>query len=147
MEVLDERPAEFVRAGRPALLVYDFGLRLDDATRAALAARPTRDVERAFCAAFRAAWRGDAETDRFSALVLRAGLPWREVAVLRAYARYARQLGSPYGVTYMADTLLAAPGRRPRAGGAVPRAVRPGAHRATAERAMRRARARRRARS
>ena len=43
--------------------------------------------------------------------MLRTGLPWREVAVLRAYARYARQLGNPYGVTYMADTLLAAPAR------------------------------------
>ncbi len=41
--------------------------------------------------------------------MLRAGLPWREVAVLRAYARYARQLGSTYGPQYMADTLLAHP--------------------------------------
>ena len=58
---------------------------------------------------FAAAWRGDTDTDRFGALVLRAGLSWREVAVLRAYARYARQLGNPYGVNYMADTLLAHP--------------------------------------
>ena len=29
--------------------------------------------------------------------------------MLRAYARYARQLGSPYGLQYMADTLLAHP--------------------------------------
>ena len=56
-----------------------------------------------------AAWRGEAETDGFSALVLRAGLSWREVAVLRAYARYARQLGNRYGVAYLADTLLAHP--------------------------------------
>ena len=62
-----------------------------------------------FSAAFAAAWRGEAETDGFSALVLRTGLSWREVAVLRAYARYARQLGNPYGVAYMADTLLAHP--------------------------------------
>ena len=41
--------------------------------------------------------------------MLRAGLSWREVAVLRAYARYSRQLGNPYGVYYMADTLLAHP--------------------------------------
>ncbi len=109
LEVLDERPFELTRADGLRVYVYDFGLRLDAATRAALARRPEADVEREFCAAFGAAWRGDAETDRFSALVLRAGLPWREVAVLRAYARYARQLGSPYGVAYMADTLLAQP--------------------------------------
>ena len=57
--------------------------------------------------------------------MLRTGLPWREVAVLRAYARYARQLGNPYGMTYMAETLLAAPVGDAGAGRAVPRAVRP----------------------
>nr|WP_308258036.1 NAD-glutamate dehydrogenase [Pseudonocardia lacus] len=109
VDVLDERPSEFVRADGSRCWLYDFGLRLDDATSAALAERDEEEVEDGFCAAFSAAWRGDAESDRFSALVLRAGLRWREVAVLRAYARYARQLGSTYGVQYMADTLLAQP--------------------------------------
>ncbi|WP_433294012.1 NAD-glutamate dehydrogenase [Pseudonocardia sp. CA-142604] len=109
VEVLDERPSEFVRADGLRCWLYDFGLQVDDATSAVLAERTEDAIERGFCMAFSAAWRGDAETDRFSALVLRAGLPWREVAVLRAYARYARQLGSPYGAQYMADTLLAQP--------------------------------------
>jgi glutamate dehydrogenase len=109
VEVLDERPSEFARADGLRVYVYDFGLWLDEATGNAVVARPEAEVEDGFCAAFSAAWRGDAETDRFSALVLRAGLPWREVAVLRAYARYAQQLGSPYGVQYMADTLLGQP--------------------------------------
>ncbi len=102
MEVLDERPAELTRPDGLRVHVYDFGLRLDEPTRAAVAGRSEHDIEAGFCSAFRAAWRGDAESDRFSALVLRAGLPWREVAVLRAYARYARQLGSPFGHQYMA---------------------------------------------
>jgi glutamate dehydrogenase len=109
LDVLDERPSEFVRADGLRVHVYDFSIRLDDATRVALDARPEADIEREFCAAFGAAWRGDVETDRFSALVLRAGLPWREVAVLRAYSRYARQIGALYGPQYMADTLLAHP--------------------------------------
>jgi glutamate dehydrogenase len=108
VEVLDEHPAEFTRADGLRCWLYDFGLRLDEATRSA-----TRDagadIEQSFCSAFRAAWRGDVETDRFAALVLRAGLPWREVAVLRAYARYARQLGSSFGLIYVADILLANP--------------------------------------
>ena len=37
--------------------------------------------------------RGDAMNDAFNALVLLAGLSWREVDVLRAYAAYAFQLG------------------------------------------------------
>jgi glutamate dehydrogenase len=109
VDVLDERPSEFVRADGLRCWLYDFGLRMDDATRAVLAERTDDAIERGFCSAFSAAWRGDAETDRFSALVLRAGLPWREVAVLRAYAHYARQLGAPYGAEYMAETLLAHP--------------------------------------
>ncbi len=109
VDVLDERPSEFVRADGMRAFVYDFGLRLDEPTRAAVVQHTAADVEAGFCEAFSAAWRGDAETDRFSALVLRAGLTWREVAALRAYARYARQLGSPYGPQYMADTLLGQP--------------------------------------
>ena len=78
------------------------------------------------CAAFGAAWRGDVETDRFSALVLRAGLPWREAAVLRAYARYARQIGAPYGLPTWRTRCSRTPTSR-TAAGALPGPVRPGA--------------------
>ncbi|HWM58663.1 MAG TPA: NAD-glutamate dehydrogenase [Pseudonocardia sp.] len=109
VEVLDEHPAEVTRPDGLRCYLYDFGLRLDEPTRTALAENRTTDIEQAFGSAFRAGWRGDAETDWFAALVLRAGLPWREVAVLRAYARYARQLGSSFGLIYVADILLANP--------------------------------------
>jgi glutamate dehydrogenase len=109
VDVLDERPSEIVRPDGLRCWTYDFGLRMDVATQTAVAERPQNEIAAQFCAAFAAAWRGEAETDGFSALVLRTGLSWREVAVLRAYARYARQLGNPYGVKYMADTLLAHP--------------------------------------
>jgi len=108
-EVLDERPAELTRTDGLRVHIYDFGLRLDDATREAVADRSDAEIASGFCASFRAAWTGEAESDGFSALVLRAGLDWREVSMLRAYARYARQLGSPYGHQYMATTLLAHP--------------------------------------
>ena len=106
---------------------------MDVATHAALADRPQTEVAAQFTAAFAAAWRGEAETDGFSALVLRTGLPWREVAVLRAYARYARQLGNPYGVNYMADTLLAHPAVARALLGLFTRALRPGARAADRE--------------
>ena len=102
VEVLDERPAEFVRPDGHRCWVYDFGLAL-------AGKRWPADDAGAFCAAFSAAWRGDAETDRFSALVLGAGLHWREVALLRAYGRYSRQLGSLFGQNYLADVLYAHP--------------------------------------
>ncbi|GAY07799.1 NAD-glutamate dehydrogenase [Pseudonocardia sp. N23] len=103
VEVLDERPAEFVRPDGHRCWVYDFGLAL------AGSPWPTGDGSGGFCAAFSAAWRGDTETDRFSALVLGAGLHWREVALLRAYGRYSRQLGSLFGQNYLADVLHSHP--------------------------------------
>ncbi len=36
-----------------------------------------------------------AEIDRFNELVLRAGLTWQQVAILRTYAKYLRQAGFP----------------------------------------------------
>ena len=111
VEVVDEHPSEFVRPDGRRCWLYDFGLRLDPADFADtdLAGRDEAALDRDFCAAFRATWGGDAEADRFSALVLHAGLHWREAALLRAYARYSRQVGSTFGVQYMADTLLAQP--------------------------------------
>jgi glutamate dehydrogenase len=42
LDVLDERPSEFERADGLRVHVYDFSIRLDDATRTALDARPRR---------------------------------------------------------------------------------------------------------
>ncbi|CAM5262044.1 hypothetical protein SALBM311S_11725 [Streptomyces alboniger] len=44
-------------------------------------------------------------TDGFNALVLSAGLNWRQAMVLRAYAKYLRQAGSTFSQDYMEDTL------------------------------------------
>ncbi len=54
---------------------------------------------------FRAVFRGEADNDGFNRLIIGASADWREVAVLRAYAAYLRQLGTPFGLRYLADTL------------------------------------------
>ncbi|MEQ3554739.1 NAD-glutamate dehydrogenase [Pseudonocardia nematodicida] len=110
VDVVDERPYEFRRPDGRRCWLYDFGLRTPEP--AAAPAVPTVTVEDAgtrFEEAFAATWRGDAESDRFSALVLRAGLHWREAAVLRAYSRYIRQVGGPFTLQYTANVLLAHP--------------------------------------
>jgi glutamate dehydrogenase len=56
-------------------------------------------------ACFRAVFGGEADNDNFNRLVVSAGADWRSVAVLRACAAYLRQLGSPFGPRYIADTL------------------------------------------
>jgi glutamate dehydrogenase len=48
---------------------------------------------------------GRAETDGLNRLVLRAGLHWREVVVLRAYAKWLLQTGLPFSQTYMEQIL------------------------------------------
>jgi len=107
VEVVDERPYEIVRGDGMHCWIYDFGLRLEPGLLELLDDRDPEDVRARFQDAFVAAWRGAAEVDRFNALVLRAGLDWRQAAVLRAYVRYQRQARSPYGQEYVEDVVLA----------------------------------------
>ncbi|OJG04120.1 NAD-specific glutamate dehydrogenase [Pseudonocardia autotrophica] len=110
VEVVDERPYEFRRPDGRRCWLYDFGLRPPQPAGApAVPTVTVEDAGRRFEEAFAAAWRGDAESDRFSALVLRAGLHWREAAVLRAYSRYTRQLGGLFTLQYTAGVLVAHP--------------------------------------
>src|SRR5262249_23469604 len=46
-----------------------------------------------------------AENDGFNGLVLAAGLPWRDIALLRGFARYLRQIRVPYSQDYLWATL------------------------------------------
>jgi len=62
-----------------------------------------------FLATLHEIWSGAQESDRLNALVLSAGLDWREVALLRSYARYLRQTGIPFSQDYMDRTIAAWP--------------------------------------
>ncbi|WP_346384481.1 NAD-glutamate dehydrogenase [Nocardioides sp.] len=96
VEVVDERPYELGGLERRSF-VYEFGLRygreLPDNTR------------ELFQDALRAVWDGHNETDGFNALVLSAGLTWRQATVLRAYAKYMRQGNSPFALDYIEHAL------------------------------------------
>ncbi|MCT8972381.1 NAD-glutamate dehydrogenase [Microbaculum marinisediminis] len=48
---------------------------------------------------------GQAENDGYNALIVKAGLAWRDIATLRAYSRYLRQARIPYSQDYMWQTL------------------------------------------
>ncbi|MDP3814732.1 NAD-glutamate dehydrogenase [Pseudomonas sp.] len=49
---------------------------------------------------------GEAENDGFNRLVLMAAMPWRDVALLRAYARYLKQIRLGFDLSYIASTLV-----------------------------------------
>jgi glutamate dehydrogenase len=100
VEVVDERPYRIERHGRPVAWVYDFGLRYTPSGESAGDAGRAR-----FQDAFAAVWREEAESDGFNALVLRAGLTWRQAMVLRAYAKYLRQGGSTFSQSYIEECL------------------------------------------
>jgi len=55
--------------------------------------------------AFSRIWFGEAESDSFNRLLIGTRLSWREIALLRAYARYLRQVQFPYSVEYIAETM------------------------------------------
>ena len=99
VKVYDERPYEIDRAGPVDAWIYDFGLTSEDGPI------DLDEVGGAFKDAFGQAWRGEIEVDGFNRLVLRAGLTWREVAMLRALAKYMRQTGTTFSQTYMEETL------------------------------------------
>ncbi len=64
------------------------------------------EVKEIFQQAFAAIWQGHADNDEFNRLVLSASLNWREVAMLRAYARYNQQIRFGFSQAYIAETLV-----------------------------------------
>jgi len=64
-------------------------------------------IEAPFTEAFYRLWAGALEDDRFNQLVLRLGLSWREVSVLRGYAKYLQQARFTPTPSFIRDTLSA----------------------------------------
>jgi glutamate dehydrogenase len=96
VEVIDERPYELEGPPRPSY-IYDFGLRYS---------RPLPTGARElFQDTVDAVWDGRTESDGFNALVLAAGLTWRQVLLLRAYAKYMRQGGTPFAQDSIEEAL------------------------------------------
>jgi glutamate dehydrogenase len=89
-------------AGSLALTIHDFSLEHDRAL-------DLRQVGPLFEDAFGHIWRREAHNDAFNRLVLTAGLGWRDVAMLRAYARYLKQIRFPLDQAFIADTLVRQP--------------------------------------
>ncbi len=135
VRVLAERPYEIEPDGAEPMWIHDFELEVpggDEIDIAALAplfedafarvfeGRVENDdfnrlVLRAglsaeeFEDAFARVFEGRVENDDFNRLVLRAGLSAEEIVVLRAYAKYLRQIGFALSQPYIEATLAAHP--------------------------------------
>jgi glutamate dehydrogenase len=97
--VLDEHPYRIGRgADAPALWLHDMGLQMPpDTDFSAIRVR--------FEALFGQAWKGEVESDDLNKLLLSTTLGAREITVLRAYTRYFKQLGLPFGQGYIEAAL------------------------------------------
>jgi glutamate dehydrogenase len=124
VDVVDEHPYEFAGPDvATPFWIYDFGLHRghfgagDDEAAGATAepaaagqgerAVPPRlgPVKALFEEALTALWKGRIEDDGFNALVLDAHLGWRQIMVLRAYAKYLRQAGTTFSQRYIERVL------------------------------------------
>ncbi|MGQ3891099.1 NAD-glutamate dehydrogenase [Legionella sp. CNM-4043-24] len=63
------------------------------------------EIKELFQNAFASVWAGQAENDGFNQLVLGARLTWRQVAVLRTYAKYFKQIGFTFSQHYIEKAL------------------------------------------
>ncbi|MET8424518.1 NAD-glutamate dehydrogenase [Nocardia sp. NPDC004860] len=127
VEVIDERPHHVERDQGPEQWIYDFGLLarpellrsaldrnmdaelVESASRLDVLDAQVRGLRERFTEAFAALWYGRAEADGLNELVLRAGLHWRGVAILRAYSKYLQQAGFQYSQAAITRVLLAYP--------------------------------------
>ena len=65
----------------------------------------TEVIEARLLECFRRVLAGDAESDGFNGFVVRAGLGWREITILRAYCKYLLQTSINYSQSYMLEVL------------------------------------------
>jgi glutamate dehydrogenase len=115
VDVVDEHPYEFPAADYSRLLpvwIYDFGLRRRPVLDSSVAGQQgdlisNQKVREQVEGALAALWDGRIEDDSFNALVLDAQLTWRQVVVLRAYAKYLRQANATFSQDYIEDVLRA----------------------------------------
>lgn len=104
LKMIGERPYELTMANGNKVWINDFnmfsiyGKDLD-----------TTNVKQDFRELFLKLLNGNIESDLFNSLVLVAGLNWWQIAMVRALARYMKQIGFGLSQTYIAETLIAYP--------------------------------------
>jgi len=100
--VVDERTYRIEPSGAGAAEVWLHDMLLERADGAAF---DLEALKARLEAAFLAVMRGRAENDGYNALVLSAGLQWRDVALIRTISRFLRQARVAYSQDYLWATL------------------------------------------
>ncbi len=100
LRVIGENPYGLTRTDGKQFWIHDFTLVYTFGDNIDLHASKEQ-----FQDAFRAIWFGKAENDSFNRLLLGAKIDWRDVALLRAYARYMKQIRFGFSESFIADSL------------------------------------------
>lgn len=89
-----------VKTSSKIIWINDFGLEVK--CNLAINIDAIKDL---FIETFRKAWYQEVSSDSFNSLTLIAKLNWREIFLLRAYARYMRQMRFPFEQQYLEHVL------------------------------------------
>ena len=103
--VLEERPFTVTRPDGLPVWIYQFRISPHPTIPLATTEEERDATAERFADAVTAIWHGRLEIDRFNELVMRAGLSWQQVVLLRAYAKYLRQAGFPYSQSHIESVL------------------------------------------
>ena len=99
--VIGEHPYECIdREGR-TVWIHDF--MLTTSSKQIIDINKIRD---SFESLFLKVWQGHAENDSFNRLVIYAYMNWRQIAMLRSYARYMRQIRVSNSQRFIANTVV-----------------------------------------
>jgi glutamate dehydrogenase len=99
LRIRSEHPYALERVGKPMAALLDFDLIYPEPLE-------LPDIGERFAEAFARIWKGEVDDDRHNRLLLSAGLDWRQVNVLRTYARYMKQIRFGFSQEFISDTLI-----------------------------------------
>jgi len=104
LRVIDEHPYQ-INAEEKCVWIHDFNLRYRGKQQSSI-----EELQSIFEDAFQHIWSGHANSDDFNKLVLGAGLGWRKIVILRAYAAYMKQIRFPISIEAVSAALNNHPG-------------------------------------
>jgi glutamate dehydrogenase len=104
LKVIGESPYLIKTATGETYWILDFAMLLTGKGKFSL-----EKVQSLFQDAFAKVWAGKLEDDGFNRLILGAELGGREVSILRAYAKYKRQIGGTFSQSYIEGTFSSYP--------------------------------------
>jgi glutamate dehydrogenase len=99
--VIGEHPFEVLDYSGKTVWIHDFTLQTHGG-----AVVDIHRIRPIFEDLFRKVWHGEAENDAFNRMLLSSYMSWREIALLRTYARYMRQIRISNSQTFISNTLV-----------------------------------------